>query len=364
LLNAAPTIPLTVEAVAPGAPRLGAAWCRLQGDGAVNTPFLTWEWFSALAESPTLARPVVVLLVNRAGGRTVGLLPVEVDCDPWGLRTVRCVGSEGLGADHLDVVACPQDREAVATAVARHIARELRWDLADFEGLARDGALAAALERELHTPRCLPLQPQLEPVPVVALQGPEAEEVRAMLRRRSARGLKAAERAGGGYSAVNDPAEVGPLLESLMDMHNERWGDQSEIFSTPELRQFHIRAAIRLAAAGMAKLCRLFTAEGDIALEYVLVMGDRAFSYQSGFRPDGGHAPGRTAMCRAMLTAADEGRAEYDLLRGDEAYKADYATGSRPNVRLRALRPTPGAAAWAGRRVVQKLARRPEHADA
>jgi CelD/BcsL family acetyltransferase involved in cellulose biosynthesis len=202
------------------------------------------------------------------------------------------------------------------------------------------------------------LRPRLEAVPVVALQGPEAEEVRARLRRRSARGLKGAERAGGGYSVVTDPAELGPVLEDLMDMHNARFGERSGVFSTPELRAFHVRAATRLAAAGMARVCRLSTAERDIALEYVLMMGDRAFSYQSGFCAEGGHSPGRTGMCLAILTAAEEGRLEYDLLRGDEAYKADYASGSRPDVHLRALRPTPVALRWAGRRVQLKVARR------
>jgi CelD/BcsL family acetyltransferase involved in cellulose biosynthesis len=190
---------------------------------------------------------------------------------------------------------------------------------------------------------------------VVALQGPDAEAVRARLRRRSARGVKSAERAGGGYSVVDDPEEVGRLLETLMDMHNSRFSDRSTVFSTPELRRFHVRAAERMAAAGYARVCRLRTADTDIALEYVMMIGDRAFSYQSGFRPDGGYSPGKTTMCRAMLTAAEEGRAEYDLLRGDEAYKAEYATGERPDVRLRALRLTPDAVRWIGGRIRHRL---------
>jgi CelD/BcsL family acetyltransferase involved in cellulose biosynthesis len=169
--------------------------------------------------------------------------------------------------------------------------------------------------------------------------------------------MKAARRARGGYSVVEDPEEVGRLLESLMDLHNQRFGERSAVFATKELRDFHVRAASRLARSGYARVCRLSAAETDIALEYVLLLEDRAFSYQSGFRPDVGHAPGRTVMCLAMLTAMDEGRREYDLLRGDEAYKSEYATHDRSDVRIRALRPTPVVAAWAVRMLVRRAAR-------
>jgi CelD/BcsL family acetyltransferase involved in cellulose biosynthesis len=93
-----------------------------------------------------------------------------------------------------------------------------------------------------------------------------------------------------------------------------------------------------------------------------LLHEDRAYAYQSAFRPGVGHSPGRTVMCQAILDLAGEGLVEYDFLRGDEDYKADYATGSRPDVRLRALRPTPRAAGWLagrlGRRVATALDRR------
>ncbi len=348
---------LVVRAVGPCTATLAPDWRRLQEEGGVGTPFLTWEWFSALAESATLARHCVVLVVDRPGGPTVGLLPVEVAPDPHGVRVVRCAAAGALGADHLDVVAAPRDREEVAAAVARYVARVLRWDMADFEGLLQDGALHRALVHELRWPRCLSLPAEVESVSVVDLR---SEEARQRLVRRSSRGMKWVQRAGGGFTTVADPAAVGPALDTLMDLHNDRFGERSVVFSTPELRAFHRTAATRLAAAGMAWVNRLSTADEDIALEYVLLHGDRAYSYQSAFRPGVGHSPGRTAMCRSILAAADAGRVEYDFLRGDEDYKADYATGSRPDVRLRALRPTPRAAGWIAGRIGRRVVRAPD----
>lgn len=366
-MRAASAEPFVVEAVAPSSPVLARVWERLQCGGAVATPFLTWEWFSAFAGYPEVSRHCTVLLVHGRNGETVGLFPVEIAPGPGRLRTVRCAGSTAaLGADHLDVVAAPADRPAVARAVTRFLCRLAGWDQLDLEGLVDGGALAQALQLHLRAPGYLFRRLQTEPVAVVSLQGHQGQEVQARLRRRSARGTKWAERAGGGYSVVEDPALVGPLLETLMLMHNERFGDLSRVFSTPALRAFHVTAAQRMAKAGLARVCRLSTDESDIALEYVLLMGDRAFSYQSGFRSVG-HSPGRTLMCRSMLTAAGEGRVEYDLLRGDEAYKTEYATGARRDVRIRALRPTPRAAVWLGgtalRRTVERRRRAPGDAQ-
>ena len=345
---------LVVRAVDPSTPALASEWRRLQERGGVVTPFLTWEWFSALADSPTLARHCVVLVVDRPGGQTAGILPLEVAPDPKGLRVVRCAAAGDLGADHLDVVAAPRDREEVAAAAARYVTRVLRWDMADFEGLLQDGALARALTRELRWPRCLPLPAQVEPVAVMDLR---SEEVRQRLLRRGARGLKWVQRAGGDFSGVTDPAEVGAALETLMDLHNDRFGERSVVFSTPERRTFHLTAATRLAAAGMARVNRLSTADQDIAFEYVLLHGNRVYAYQSAFRPGVGHSPGRTVMCQGVLALADEGWVEYDFLRGEEDYKTDYATGSRPDVRLRALRPTPRAAGWLAGQLRRRVAR-------
>lgn len=346
---------LHVEAVAPTDPALAPLWRRLQDRGGVGTPFLSWEWFSAFAEEPELAAHCRVLVVRRSGGRAMGLFPVVLTPAPGRLCVLRCAGTDALGADHLDVVAAPADRDDAAAAVARYVARSLRWDLADLDGLAGDGALARSLERELRLPRCLPRRSEGETAPVISLRGPGSEEVLARLRRRSSRGTKSAERAGGGYSVVVDPAEAGAALESLMQLHNDRFGDRSVVFSTPALRRFHVRAVTRLAGAGLARVSRLSTGTADTALEYVLLLGDRAYSYQSGFDPDGGHSPGMTVLCRSVLTAAEDGLAEYDLLRGDEGYKADFATGVRPDARIRAVRPTPAAVAWVARQALARV---------
>ena len=74
--------------------------------------------------------------------------------------------------------------------------------------------------------------------------------------------------------------------------------------------------------------------------------------------PDLGYSPGRTLLARAVLSAVDEGLAEFDLLRGDEPYKDVFATGTRYDVRLRALRPTARTAGWVSRKLLRRAVSR------
>lgn len=347
---------LWVERLPVGAQELPQAWRALQSEGAVGSPFLTWEWFSALADTPELSRSCAVL-VTRREDEVVGLFPIELVAGPGRLRSVGCAGWRPLAPDHLDVVARPEDREAVARAIVRRLTEAVRWDLADFDGLVPDGALARSLAAILRPPRFLPRPPEAVPVPFVCLDGDDVAEVRENVRRQVKRGVRAAERSGGGSSVVSGPDRLVELLEELMRLHNRRFGDASAVFATPALRRFHALAARRLAEAGMARMYRLVADGVDAGLLYVLLWENRAFYYQSGMVPEAGHGPGRTVLGQAILSTAGEGFREFDLLRGDEPYKGRFATGTRHDVRIRALRPTARTVAWSSGRLLQRLLR-------
>ncbi|UER54069.1 GNAT family N-acetyltransferase [Kineosporiaceae bacterium SCSIO 59966] len=326
---------------------LAGVWRSLQDAQGVGTPFLTWEWFSAFADVPELSRRARVLVV-RDGGAPIGLFPVQLGGEPGKLRRLEAAGSGVLDPDHLDVVAVAPRREQVAEAVTEYLRRGTGWDVTEMAGLDGEGALASALTAGTRrTPTALLLRHEIEPVPVVDLVGESAPAVLEMLQRRSRRGMRRAWRSGGGFDLVTDPGRAAPLLDTLIRLHTARFGAASQVFATPALRTFHHLVVPRLMASGLARLGRLVVDEAVAAVEYMLLLDDRAFSYQSGFSPEHGHAPGRTAMCQTILAAAREGRREYDLLRGDEDYKAEYSTRTRCDVRLLVVRPTWRTVHWA-----------------
>jgi CelD/BcsL family acetyltransferase involved in cellulose biosynthesis len=348
--------PLRIRALALADPGVAVAWRQLQAAGGVGSPFLVWELFSALADVPELSGETQVLVADD-GHRPLGLLPLEPRHGPGGLRSLGLTPG-WLGADHLDVVAEPRHRPAVAAAVARHLAARAGWQLLDLDGLDRSSALAGQVRRIMRPPRFLPLPPIDIPVPYVAL--PEATGAsRSNASKEAARKLRSIERAGGGFSVVDSPERVADLLEDLMDLHNQRLGTTSSVFATATHRRFHLLAARRMAEAGMARIYRLVADGVNAGLQYDFVLGDRIFFYQSGIMPTAGRSPGLVVLGGVIRSAAEEGFRELDLLRGDEPYKLRFSTGTRQDLRLVVLRPTAPAAlrggTWAASRALRLL---------
>jgi CelD/BcsL family acetyltransferase involved in cellulose biosynthesis len=346
---------LRVQPLAVADPRVAVAWRQLQAVGGVSSPFLVWELFSALADVPELSGGTQVLVADD-GDRTVGLLPVAPHDGPRGLSALGLT-PRWLGADHLDVVAEPRHRPAVARAVVHHVAARRDWQMLDLDGLDRSGALIQQLRLLLRPPRFLPLPPIGIPVPYVALQeatGP----LRTNAMKEAARKLRAIQRGGGGFSVVRSPEHVVELLEELMDLHNQRFAAISAVFATAARRRFHLLAAQRMAEVGMARIYRLVADGTNAGLQYDFVLGDRVFFYSSGILPTAGRSPGLVVLGSAISSAAEEGFREFDLLRGDEPYKLRFSTGTRRNLRLLVLRLTASASlrggSWATSRALRR----------
>jgi CelD/BcsL family acetyltransferase involved in cellulose biosynthesis len=349
---------LAVERMALTDGRVGPAWRRLQRAGAVASPFLAWEWVSALVDTPGADAGCQVLAASD-GQRVVGLLPLHPLDEPARLRAWG-LAPRWMGADHLDVVAEPARRPAVAGALVRHLSTWPGWELLDLDGMDPGGSLAGQAARWLRPPRCVRRRVAGAPAPYVALRGTDAG-LRSSAMREAARKARRTERDGGGFSVVRCPDGVAGLLTELIDLHRRRMGDRSAVFATAPRRRFHLLAARRMAEAGLARIYRLRAGGVEAGLQYDLVLGDRVYFYQSGIAPAAGHSPGLTVLGQAIRSAADEGFAEFDLLRGDEPYKRRFATGTRCDVRVVALRASPRAAlyggGWLGRKVLRAAVR-------
>jgi CelD/BcsL family acetyltransferase involved in cellulose biosynthesis len=355
---------VTVTPVPATDPDVLAAWRDLQADGGVGTPFLSWQWAEALAAVPEIASKIQVLRVE-AGGRTVGLFPVERWSGDAGVSVVGTAGQGWMGADHLDVVAAPDMRTAVADAVAAFLFRDRSWELLDIDGLARDGALAAALgRRRPATVVRLPDRDVTAPFVDLRARDPLLLLPSRNLRQQVSRGLRSAEKSGGGLSVCSSPDDVPDALAVLMELHQERFGTRSAIFSTDERRRFHLEVGRRLAEHGMVRVYQLRMEGTDAALLYALRLEDRLYYYNMGLRPDVGGSPGRTLLGQVLLSSAAEGMTELDLLRGDHGFKLRFATGERVDLHLRLLRPTPRTLLMAARRAAGRLRRRRAEAEA
>lgn len=297
-----------------------ASWDRLVMTQPLPSPFLRSWWLDHAAA----ATPVV--LTCHQGDQLVGGAAFEVDrtgVGPLGIERVRALGQGVLAPDHLDLIAAPEHRRAVAREVWRWLRRP-GSRIVDLDGLAATGTLAALLASH-ETDRTA--------APFAAMPTGASDYLAARpgrLRSTVNRTAKRLDRAGVEMVDHRDTFEDG--LAHLMALHDSRWEDDS-VF----LRGWERFAAAAHAGAAMGEVLiheLRDAAEGPVAVELGFRVGDRHAFYQAGRRTEHDwRGAGSVLRARVIESAAATGAVEYDLLRGDESYKSDWATDRRELVR-------------------------------
>ncbi|HEY7152171.1 MAG TPA: GNAT family N-acetyltransferase, partial [Solirubrobacterales bacterium] len=146
---------------------------------------------------------------------------------------------------------------------------------------------------------------------------------------------------------------------TLFELHDARWTgrDVESSIVDPVAREFHRRFVVQAQQRGWLRLYLLEVDSTPVAGWYGWRVGDRFSYYQAGFDPTWGrYSVGFVLLAETVREAISEGAAEYDLLLGDEPFKARFATGRRlgRNVLLAPPLSRPrlraSARAWAARR--------------
>ncbi len=317
---------------------LASSWDDLAAAQPLPSPFLRSWW---LEHAPA---GELVVLCCFAGGELVGGFPVERDrlrAGPLALERLRSPGQGVLAPDHFDVVAAEGHREAVTREVLAWLQRP-GSRVVDLDGLAAGGSLAAALGDRV-----------VERVgaPYADLPADPAEYLAARpgkLRSTIDRTARRLARSGAHHSEVA-AEDGGRALDDLARLHEGRWADESAFLDGWD--RFR-RAALAGMAAGEVTIDEIADEDGVVvATELDLVVGGRVAFYQAG-RDTSREWRGAGSVLRWEIVrrAVDAGAGEYDLLRGDEGYKADWAEHRRELVRCRwGVGPLGTAAIAAGR---------------
>ena len=310
-------------------PEWDALWERCPHATPFQSPAWVLPWWRRLG----CGRLWVLTL--RRGGRLVGLAPLCVS-RYYGtpLRRVCILGTGNT--DYLDLLLEPEAAELGTRLLLDHLARERRrWDFCDFQQLRADSpllhtAMPAGLRAEIRTQ---------ETCPVLSLSG-RGEGVEEWLSPRMAANLRYSRRRlarEGGRLETADADTLGETLDALYRLHAARWNRRhlTGAFAGRRTREFHREAAAALLERGWLRLYGL-RLEGDLcAVLYCFLCGGRAYYYSGGFDPAiGALSPGTLLTAHAIDDALRNGAAEFDFLRGDEAYKYRWGAGDTWNSRL------------------------------
>ncbi len=238
------------------------------------------------------------------------------------------LGNGPLEPDHLDAVSAATRRPAVIAAIRAWMTRRGNRVL-DLDGLVPDGAAVAALPAGA-------IVRSVIPAPYAPLPATYEEYLASRhgkLRSTVNRTAKRLEREGATFR-VADPADIDVSLEALHRLHDSRWGEHSAFLDGWD--QF--AAALRAGnAAGDVRFGELVDAAGGIvAIELELRAGKRLCFYQAGRVTDHlWRGSGSVLKARVIESAIADGYEEFDLLRGDEPYKAEWADARRSMIHVR-----------------------------
>ncbi len=326
---------------------LAGAWDRLVDRAAVASPFMK-SWFvdNAVGGQP------VILTCHDPTGALVGGVAFELDLVGaiprgtglatrlTGVRRVRMAGQGVIEPDHLDVLSEPQHRVEVLAAVARWL-RAGNW-IVDLDGLSATCELPHLLAAPILSRTAAPYLPLATEDPVADLPG----RLRNTIKRSSKRLARA-----GFATHMAAPSEAERALRTLLGLHDHRWADRSSLGPPPDRdnRSTLVSALTAGLRCGGAVIHELTDGTTVIASEIELLAGRQCAFYQAGRLTDREfRGSGSVLKAEVLRWAAENGMEEFDLLRGDEAYKRDWSTSRREVLRMRTgFGPLGRPAAWA-----------------
>jgi CelD/BcsL family acetyltransferase involved in cellulose biosynthesis len=330
---------------------------------ARGVPFRTWNWMATWwrhygSPRPAAAarRELFVLAVHDAAGALAGLAPWYRQVRAGRVGTVRFLGSGHACSDYLSVLCRPGCETEVAADLAEWLTEhhhssanyDQSWDRLEMTGVDAGDKTVNELVAKLaergsvvhrrSAPHCWRLWlPNDWEAYLARLSKSHRKQLRRFQRRLFDSGRAELRQ-------VADEGDLARGLSILTDLHQRRRRGLGEpgCFAQPDFANFHRVVAVQLLRAGSLRLSWLELDGRPIAAEYQLSGDGVIYAYQSGIDPDAlADEPGRLATMATLRAAIDGGYRAYDLLRGNEAYKAHWRAEPRPSLDLRVLPGTP-----------------------
>jgi CelD/BcsL family acetyltransferase involved in cellulose biosynthesis len=324
---------------------LRAEWTDLLRQSSSNNPFLTWDWLYAWWTHLAASRTLQILTVREGNDRLVAVAPLCVARGrlPW-LSQLEFLGTGWAGSDYLDLIARRGYEDASMAAFAgwfRSCAKSARLDH------LRPSALAATLSERLTDAGWSRESSPSGICPFATLRAHSWESyldtLRPSQRTRCRRYLHTLQkRFDVSFERVETESQRRAALSALMGFHAQRWTPRggSTAFQTADLRAFHHEVTSRALDSGWLRLFSLRLSGDVAAVTYCFHLNGRFYLYQHGFDPQfWPYSVGVVVLGLTIRSAIDEGASEFDLLYGDEPYKALWANEMRQLERIELFPP-------------------------
>lgn len=327
---------------------LRAEWDELLDDSEAGV-FNSWEWLYPWYRRIAPERELRIIAA-RSDGRLVGLMPLCLERRRAAGRIARrlCfLGESEVGSDYLDIVARRGFERPVAQAAAaalRQISGE--WDVLDLLDLDSQSASVQVFQEIFEAAKYRVLIASRYACPFEAFAPGETFErflSRSGRRDNFLRRRNWLEKQPGYRLEVERrPERMARPLAEFLRLHALRWASAggSQGIRGVRCEGFHRDATELLAERGQARFYTLAIGSRALASVYAIVHRRKFIFYQSGYDPEWrGKSIGLVLLGETFRDCLESGLTEYDFLRGEEAYKLDWATRLRRTVSLRIFAP-------------------------
>jgi CelD/BcsL family acetyltransferase involved in cellulose biosynthesis len=329
---------------------LQTEWFDLVSRSQKVTIFDTFEWsynWWNFIGSKKPGSKLQIVLLRSEDNRLVGIFPLYVS--NWRYTPLRTLSMLGTGmSDYHDVICATGFEPLVCEACIDWLTSQQSWAVCDLVQLREGGTLRRYLEsnRDRLT-HLYGFELVQEECPILDMSGIAACEDRwqatldsfGKKRRGSIRYYdRALERQFDVHCRLETKQpDINATMTTLFDLHRRRWNRRwlPGAFYSKSVQSFHRQVAIDLADQGWLRLHALHLNDRIKAVLYCFSMNGTTYYYQGGFDPElARFSLGTVIIGRAIRHAAREGVVQFDFLRGNEAYKYRWASGtSCPNKR-------------------------------
>ena len=305
------------------------SWRRLAGGAPMQSPewLLTWIEYYITSDDE-----LCVLLFHDSEDNLVGLAPLFIQ-KSGGTTTFRLLGSGDACTNHTTWLSAPGWETEIGSAVAQFLLDNKQdWDCLHFEWIDEDDVAVNTTIAGLQENGCLLRQAPLNNCWKITLPSNWDDYLQILSRkhRKQCRRLQRKYLESGKVKihTVQRAKELPNGFKTFLRLHAARWNDLTKpqgVFSDQRFLSFHEKVAHELLKGHQLHLTWLEYEDKPIAAEYQFVDQNTVYAYQAGMDPSFKVIrPGQLSIIASIQFAIERGCRSYDLLRGDEPYKAHY----------------------------------------
>jgi CelD/BcsL family acetyltransferase involved in cellulose biosynthesis len=300
--------------------------------------FSTWEWLSCWWKHFGKGRDLKILIAQEKD-EILGVAPLMLSKYSF-LHMGKLQKLEFIGSPHSDYnsfVLLKKEKECLKLFL-KHLMEFSEWDLLELSDV-REGSVSANLLDEASKNRTTKLELRIGTLcPYVNLPASNEDFANGLSRnmrknlrkgmRKLSKKYKVEVKTQKAYRSTKE------AMEAFFKLHQKRWRSKGErgAFASEVFRNFHLDLAEVFDKKGWLSLRFLMANSKPIAAVYSFDYNLKKYGYLSGFDPDFGHYTVGNLLKLVIVEECIKKRfREYDLARGFEPYKANWATGVRRN---------------------------------